>query len=421
MIKQACVIIGCSIKGLLLLAQHNAYINADVHLGTGKRIYPAVLITQQDKIESVQSQQGFKINPTGFDSIIDLQGQQVYPALINPNSILGLHDAEAVRASRDFEDVGVYNPHLRAQRVFNTDNPILPTVRRNGILITQVTPRGGRISGQSSIMSLFGWNWEDATLLKDDGLHLNFPEFPRTTGEAFEKQKRVYNQSLDALTQIWQQAQSYCNAAAALTDIRLSSMCSCIRGTQRLYIHVHRERDILQALEWLKKMNVKYPVLVEAEDSWKVSKILARNGIPVLISRVFSLPDASSDPIEEPFTLAAKLYNDSVCFAFQCSGDMEAMQARNLSFMAGQSVSYGLPEEAAIRAMTGHAALILGINEQWGTLEPGKKACFIVSQGSILDVMTHRLTRIIWNGRSMPMDSHQEIRAAQYRKKYNLK
>ena len=188
---------------------------------------------------------------------------------------------------------------------------------RNGVLITQVTPRGGRISGQSSIMSLFGWNWEDATLLKDDGLHLNFPEFPRTTGEAFEKQKRIYNQSLDALTQIWQQAQSYCNAAAALTDIRLSSMCSCIRGTQRLYIHVHRERDILQALEWLKKMNVKYPVLVEAEDSWKVSKILARNRIPVLISRVFSLPDASSDPIEEPFTLAAKLYNDSVCFAFQ--------------------------------------------------------------------------------------------------------
>lgn len=403
-----------------LWAQHIAYINADLHIGNGTRIYPGVLITRSDTIESVISQQGFKLNPASFDSVIDLSGQHMYPALINPNSILGLHDAEAVRATRDFEDVGEFNPHLRTQMVFNTDNPILPTVRRNGVLITQVTPRGGRISGQSSVMALSAWNWEDATIQKDDGLHLNFPELPQSSGDVYEKQYKLYKHEWDALHRIFDEAQSYCSASPLKTDIRLQALCACLNGQQRLYIHVHRERDILAVLNWLQLHPVPYPVLVEAEDAWKVSQILKTHHIPVLLSRVFALPEHTDDPIELPYTGAVKLFKDSVRFAFQCAGDMEAMQARNLSFMAGQAVAYGLPEERAIQAMTQHAAEIIGISAKWGTLETGKKACFFISKGSILDIPTHHVTRIVWNGIAQPIDSHQEQRAAQYRKKFKI-
>ena len=412
-----CVLICCT---KVFVAQHIAYINADIHVGNGTRIYPGILITQSDTIASVMSQQGFKINPASFDSIIDLSGQQVYPALINPNSILGLHDAEAVRASRDFEDVGAYNPHLRTQMVFNTDNPILPTVRRNGVLLTQVTPRGGRISGQSSIMALTAWNWEDATVLKDDGMHINFPEYPQTSGDLYTKQLKQYTNDREQLNRMFDQARSYCMASSQHVDIRLQALCACLKGNQRMYIHVHYARDILAVINWIQMYQIPYPVLVEAEEAWKVTHVLKAHHIPVLLARVFALPEHPDDPIDLPFSAASKLFMDSVRFAFQCAGDMEAMQARNLCFMAGQAVAYGLPQEQAIQAMTLHAAEILGISLKWGSLATGKKACFFVSKGSILDVKTHQVTRIVWNGNAISIDSHQEHRAEQYRKKYKL-
>jgi imidazolonepropionase-like amidohydrolase len=417
-IRYTLFVFTCCIKAYL--AQHMAYINADIHVGNGTRINPGILITQSDTIESVISQQGFKINPASFDSIIDLSGQHVYPALINPNSILGLHDAEAVRASRDFEDVGEYNPHLRTQMAFNTDNPILPTVRRNGVLLTQVTPRGGRISGQSSIMALTAWNWEDATVLKDDGMHINFPEYPQTSGELYDKQLKQYTSDLEQLNRMFDQARSYCTASSQYVDIRLQALCACLKGAQRVYIHVHYARDILAAIQWIQTQQLLYPVLVEAEDAWKVTHILKAHQIPVLLSRVFALPEHPDDPIDLPFSTAYKLFRDSVRFAFQCAGDMEAMQARNLCFMAGQAVAYGLPQEHAIQAMTQHAAEILGISSKWGSLASGKKACFFVSKGSILDVKTHQVTRMVWNGNAISIDSHQEQRAEEYRKKYKL-
>ena len=155
--------------------QHIALINATAHIGNGKVIESSLVVIKEDKIETVSDIKGIRLSYASFDTVIDLSGKHMYPALINTDNVLGLHDAEAVRATRDFSEVGFINPHVRALIAYNTDNLIIPTVKTNGVLYTQATPRGGLISGQSSVMALEGWNWEDAVLKADDGVHLNFP------------------------------------------------------------------------------------------------------------------------------------------------------------------------------------------------------------------------------------------------------
>src|SRR4051812_47486355 len=147
------------------------FTNATAHIGNGTVIEQCLLVISGSTIESVSDMSG-SIVPRDADTIIDLKGKHIYPALINTNNVLGLHDAEAVRATRDFAEVGDINPHVRALIAYNTDNVIIPTVKTNGVLYTQVTPRGGLISGSSSLMALEGWNWEDAVMLADEGIHV---------------------------------------------------------------------------------------------------------------------------------------------------------------------------------------------------------------------------------------------------------
>ena len=185
-----------------------ALINGTAHIGNGSIVENCYISIKNDKIESVQSITGIRIDPRSFDTIIDLAGKHIYPALINSNNILGLHDAFSVRATRDFSDVGSINPHIRSLIAYNTDNKIIPTIKTNGILYTQVTPRGGLISGNSSIMALEGWNWEDAVLKADDGIHLNFPEMPDRSGDEGndDKAAKNYQETISVLNKFFDDA-----------------------------------------------------------------------------------------------------------------------------------------------------------------------------------------------------------------------
>ncbi|MEI6020434.1 MAG: amidohydrolase, partial [Bacteroidota bacterium] len=170
------LLFGFVLNAFLIAAQNKKNIvllNATAHIGNGSVIPQSILVISQQTIAYIGAVQGNTYVITDADSIINAKGMHLYPGLINTNNVLGLHDAEAVRATRDFSDVGEINPHLRALIAYNTDNLIVPTIKTNGILYTQVTPRGGLISGASSIMALEGFNWEDAVLLADDGIHLN--------------------------------------------------------------------------------------------------------------------------------------------------------------------------------------------------------------------------------------------------------
>ncbi|MCE3225501.1 MAG: hypothetical protein K0S32_52 [Bacteroidetes bacterium] len=405
---------------------HVALINATVHIGNGQVIDGGVVAFKGDKIEMVQSVKGLRLNHSAYDTVIDLEGKHVYPALINTNNVLGLHDAEAVRATRDFSDVGNINPHVRALIAYNTDNKIVPTVKTNGVLYTQCTPRGGLISGSSSVMALEGWNWEDAVLQADDGIHLSFPKLieKKWSDEGDDMGSSVnkkYNTEIQSLSKFFTDAQSYCNSATVSEkNIRFEAMRAVLKGTANLYIHADKAKDILSAINFSTKHNIKKMVIVGGKESYKVTKDLKKYNIPVMLNRVFDLPDHADADVDLVFKTPALLQKDSVLFCLQLEGDMEAMHSRNLPFNAGGAVPYGLTKEEALKSITQSAAKILGIDSKIGTLEDNKTASIVVSDGDILDMRTNNVIMAWIAGKPVKLTNHQTDLYLKYKNKYGI-
>lgn len=407
--------------------KHIALLNGTAHIGNGNVIEKSLIAINNDKIEAIMSVQGLKLNPSTYDTVIDIEGKHVYPALINPNNVLGLHDAEAVRATRDFAEVGFLNPHIRALIAYNTDNKIVPTIKTNGVLYTQATPRGGLISGSSSIMALEGWNWEDAVLKADDGIHLNFPKFQEKkfieeTETVNTSVNKKYNEELKALTDFFTDAQSYCNSASVTEkNVRFEAMRNVLNGTANLYLHADKAKDILSAINFALKFNIKKPVIVGGKESHKVTTQLKKHKIPVMLNRILDLPDYSDDNVDIMYSIPSLLLKDSILFCLQLEGDMEAMQSRNLPFNAGATVSYGLSKEQALQSITLNAAKILGIDKQTGSLEDGKTASIVVSEGDILDMKTNNVVLAYISGKPVKLSNHQTELYLKYKTKYGIK
>jgi imidazolonepropionase-like amidohydrolase len=405
---------------------HVAFINATAHVGNGKVIENSLVVFNNSLFEVVGSVTGIRLNPSAYDTVIDLQGKHIYPGIINTNNILGLHDAEAVRATRDFSEVGNVNPHIRALIAYNTDNMIVPTVKTNGILYTQVTPRDGLISGSSSLMALEGWNWEDAVVLKDDGIHLNFP---KTTKRKFSEEdgfsvsnNKNYVSELNYLEKFFLDAQAYCSSeTGSEKNIRFEAMRSVFNGHANLYLHTDKAKDIISAINFSKKFNIKKSVIVGGKESYKVTTILRQNNIPVMLNRVNDLPDNSDDDIDIVFKTPFLLQKDSILFCLQLEGDMEAMQSRNLPFNAGVAATYGLSKEEALASISYNAAKIIGVEKQLGTLEEGKLASFVVSDGDILDIKSNNIILAFIAGKKVNLNNKQTELYLKYKTKYGIK
>lgn len=406
--------------------KHIAFINGTAHIGNGKIIESSLIVINGDKIESVGDIKGIKLNYTAFDSVIDLGGKHIYPALINTNSILGLHDAESVRATRDYADVGAFNPHIRSLIAYNTDNKIVPTIKTNGILYTQCTPRGGIISGSSSIMALEGWNWEDAVLKADDGIHINFPRIVERKwseeGEISANPNKKYNEEIMGLTKFFSDALSYCSASSNIEkNIRFEAMRQVLNGNANLYLHVDKAKDIISAINFAVKQKIKKPVIVGGKESYKVTGELKKNKIPVMLNRIFDLPDNPDYDVDIVYSTPYLLQKDSVLFCLQLEGDMEAMQSRNLPFNAGATVAYGLTKEQALQSISLNAAKILGLDSKLGTLEDGKTASIIISTGDILDMRTNNIILAYIAGKPVNLTNQQTELYLKYKNKYGIK
>ncbi|HEU4717259.1 MAG TPA: amidohydrolase family protein [Bacteroidia bacterium] len=401
--------------------------NGTAHIGNGQVIENSVVGFKDGKITLVGDAKTVRLNMADWDTTINCVGKQIYPGIIAPNSTLGLTDIEAVRATNDFYEVGGYNPHVRSQVAFNTDSKIPPTVRTNGVLLAQVCPRGGRISGQSSIMSLDGWNWTDATLKADDGVHVNWPDtYGRSWSEddgpgQYQKNKN-YEQQKQDLEKFFAEAKAYNdNPSHAEQNQRFEAMRGVFDGTKNLYIHADLVKDITDAITFVKKFAIAHPVIVGGVDSWQVTDLLRQNNIPVMLFRVHSLPTRNEDDVDLPYKTAAMLQNAGVLFCLQNAGDMEAMNSRNIPFLAGTTVAYGMDKEAAIASITGNAAKILGIDKQVGTLETGKDATLFISDGDALDMKTNNVTWAFIQGRTLDLRNEQQQLYHEYEDKYGLK
>jgi imidazolonepropionase-like amidohydrolase len=398
--------------------------NGTAHLGNGKVIENSVVGFKDGKITLIGDATVIRLDKTAWDTIIDCFGKHVYPGFIAPNSTLGLTDIEAVRSTNDFREVGGYNPHIRSQIAYNTDSKINPTVRTNGVLTAQVCPRGGRISGTSSIMFLEGWNWKDATMRADDGVHINWPAlFSRNWTEegagSYEKSK-AYEQQRQDLEKFFAEAKAYNANPAGEKNIRFEAMKGIFSGSQNLYIHADFVKEITEAVAFAKKFDIAHMVIVGGVDSWKCTEILKQNNIAVMLARVHSLPSRNEDDVDQPYKTPFMLQAAGILFCLQNEGDMEAMNARNLPFLAGTSVAYGLTKEEAIAALTGNSAKILRIDDQMGTLENGKDATIFVSDGDALDMRTNKVTFAFVRGKQIDLHNEQQELYEKYEDHYNL-
>lgn len=401
-----------------------AIINATAHLGNGQVIESAFLSVNKDKIEMCMSTVGLKPDWKSFDTVIDLEGKHIYPALINANNVLGLHDAFSVRATRDIQDVGFINPHIRTLIAYNSDNKIVPTIKTNGILYSQVCPRGGLICGQSSIMALEGWNWEDAELKGDDGVHMNFPQAAARGGDDDEKAAKDYNNNLLALNSFMQNSWAYyVSGKADEKNLRFEAMRGVFSGEKRLYVHCDKAKDILAAINFCKQYEIKNPVLVGVKEAAKVLKDLKASNIPVMVVRVHDLPDKNDDDIDAVYKLPALLQKEGILFCLSTEGDteMEAMNSRNLPFLAGSAVAYGLTKEEALSAITLNTAKIMGADKKIGSLEENKLASFVVSEGDILDMRTSIITHAFIAGKAVNLTNQQTELYLKYKAKYGIK
>ncbi|MDF2451418.1 MAG: putative amidohydrolase [Bacteroidota bacterium] len=412
-----------------LLAQNKKRIllkNATAHIGNGQIIENSLLAIKDGKIDMISDARLVRIDMSQFDTTIDLSGKHIYPGLIAPNCILGLQEAEAVRQTSDYAEVGDYNPHIRSLIAYNAESKILETVKANGVLYTQSTPRYGVISGMSSIMATDGWNWEDAMLKADDGVHMNFPNSIQKHGWWAEPQpsekNSKYTEQLNDLTAFFENALAYCNTKNITEkNLRFEGMKGIFDGTKNLYIHTDYVKDIISAINFSKHFNIKKMVLVGGKDSYKITKLLRENKIPVMLNRLHDLPDLPEAETDLIYKLPYLLQKDSVMFCLQNQGDMEAMNARNIAFLAGTAAAYGLTKEQALQSITLSSAKILGVDQWIGSIETGKLASIVVSDGDILDMRTNKIILAYINGRSISLTNFQNDLHKKYSNKLGIK
>jgi len=399
-------------KSVLLL-------NGYLHIGTGEVLESALVGVKNGKITLVKNSLAYTYKTEEWDTIIDLQGQHIYPGFVAPNSTLGLTEIDAVRATRDYNEVGIYNPHVRSQIAFNVESKVISTVRTNGVLLTQATPRGGSISGTSSVMAMDGWNWEDATVLKDDGIHVNWPSSTQGNWGEGVKRNEQYDAQKREMTTFFDMAEAYTKLPAdQQTDGRLDAMKGCFDGKKRVYFHANDIQQLLDIISFSNTYDFKYPVIIGGNDSYLVPKQLIDAGFSVMITRLHSLPEREEDAVDQPFKLPYLLQAAGVPFCLQNEGDMEAMNARNIPFLAGTAKAYGLTEEQAVAAVSLNACKILGIDKDYGSVEEGKSATFFVSVGSAIDMRTNNVTMAIINGVFMSLDNAQKALYEKYEDKY---
>jgi imidazolonepropionase-like amidohydrolase len=400
--------------------------NATAHIGNGQVIENSLVAIKDGKIDMVSDARLVKIDITQFDTTIDLSGKHIYPGLIAPNCILGLQEAEAVRQTSDYAEVGEYNPHIRSLIAYNAESKILETVKTNGVLYTQSTPRYGMISGMSSILATDGWNWEDAVIRADDGVHVNFPKSIQRHGWWAEPQpsdkNNKYTEQVNELSTFFENALGYYNTAnVSEKNLRFEAMKGVFDGSKNLYIHADYVKDIIGAINFSKKFAIKKMVLVGGKDSYKITKMLRENNIAVMLNRLHDLPDLPEAETDLLYKLPYLLQKDSVMFCLQNQGDMEAMNARNIAFLAGTAAAYGLTKEQALQSVTLSSAKILGIDKLVGSIESGKLASIVVSEGDILDMRTNKIILAYINGRQLNLNNFQTDLYKKYSNKLGIK
>ncbi len=396
-------------------------VGATAHIGNGEIIENSLIIFENGKITQIMDAGSTKMQYRG--DIIQAEGKHVYPGFIAPNSTLGLVEIDAVRPTDDEDEIGEMLPNVRSLIAYNAESKVVESMRPNGVLIGQIVPRGGRISGTSSIVQFDAWNWEDAAIKVDDGLHINWPSaFRRGRWWAGEdpglKNNEDYDQDIQKLSDFFEQSKAWLAGERSTPNLPDEAMESVFNGKKKVYVHVNGEKEILDAIQFKKEQGLNEFVIVGGYQALGVTDELKANNIPVLVNRPHNLPNMDDQDYDYPYKLAKLLADKGLMVALESSGQMERMNTRNLPFYAGTVAAFGMDKEEALKLVTSNSAKILGIDDHYGTLEKGKSATLFISEGDALDMRGNILSHAFIDGREVSLETHQTELWKRYSNKY---
>ena len=400
--------------------------HADVYPVSGAVLTDTAVLIDAGKIKAIGADASAQ---AGSATRIDATGLRLYPGLISANSSLGLIEIQAVRATIDTAEVGSINPNARAQIAVHADSELLPVARAGGVLTALSVPRGDLIAGQSALINLSGWNYEEMTLKPAVAMHIYWPStrmpdwLPKP---AIEQALKAAAENLRILEAAFDDALAY-RAKAALPnakdrqqDLRLEALQPVLKGELPLFIHANELTQIRGALSFAAKYKLKL-TLVGALDAWRVADELKAANVQVILGSPFNLPMRRSESYDVLYSAAAKLNAAGVKIAIAGDGGgMDASLEKNIAYLAAQAAAFGLPADQALRAVTLSAAEILGVSDRLGSIEVGKDANLILVRGDVLEI-TSPIKRIFIAGVDTSMTSRHTELCERYQGRYGSK
>lgn len=360
---------------------------------------------------------------TGDVERIDGRNKHIYPGLIGPITDTGLVEIPLARATVDNRETGSFTPEVRAAVSVNPDSTVFPVTRFNGILTVGVFPTGGRVPGRASVMSCDGWTWEDMTIKASAGLVINMP-LVRPVHDWWmdqdpAEQRKNIKRDLDELNRFFDEAQSYIASPSGPVDQRFEAMRDFLPNGDdpaRLPVFIWAQDidQITTSITWAVARGMR-PILCGGRDAPLVADLLKTHDVPVIVSGTFGNPKRDDAPFDDAFTLPARLQAAGIRWCLASAE--ENWNERNLPYHAGKAVAYGLDPDAAIRAITLSAAEILGVSDRLGSLDTGKYATLIITDGNPLDIRTDVEAAFI-QGRRIDLTNKQTRLRDKYEEKY---
>lgn len=393
---------------------------ATVHTVSGAALPGAAVRFEDGKLVAV----GNDVSTDGAQ-VVDASGKHLYPGLISANSVLGLVEIGAVRATVDTTEVGLNAANVRAEVAVNPDSEVIPVTRSNGVLLALTAPQGNGVSviaGTSALLQLEGWSWEEMTIAAPVALHVAWPSRFVPGGfdpEAVEAADKAAKEKLEGLEKAFEDAEAYAEREPGdgTPDLALAAMQRFLGGKQAVFFHADDAQAIDDALDFAQRHALK-PVIVGGSEAWRVTDRLRAEAVPVIIGGTHALPLRRADPVDAIYANAAKLHAAGVRFAIATPGDgFDTSNLRNLPYQAASAVAYGLPREEALKAITLSPAQILGVADRVGSLEVGKDATLFLADGDPMDARTN-VERAWIGGREIDLANRQTRLYEKYRRKY---
>ena len=378
--------------------------NGVIHTAT-EEAFTGYVVVNGEKIEKV----GRGAPPEG--SGVDLKGAHLYPGLIDADSALGLVEVESLRATRDQTEVGPLNPNLEARYAFRAESDLVSVARSQGVLVSGVNPLGSVISGQGSVMRLWGWTWEDMTVVPAWTLSLDWPGVTvKPNAKKADEELEKIGKSLFFVNDAFEEARSYTDSE--VEDVKWRALKPYAQGKRPILIRVQTPAEVRSVLEWTDKMKVK-PVLVAGRQIDEFGKELAQRKIPVIYQFLFNQNPTRIERYDEHYRTPKALIDAGVLVALSPSG--LAFDAREVRDLAGRARAFGLSELQALQTVTLNPARILGVDDRLGSIEAGKEATLVLCEGDLLEVAP-KVTRAWGAGKEIDLSDRQKELYQKYRK-----